>query len=94
MDQPVAIVTGAASGIGLAVSKHLLTRGFRVVMGDVNEAEGRRLQGELGPATLFVHVDVSRYDDQLRLFSTAVEWGGRLDFLAANAGIDDRQSLY
>lgn len=94
MSKPVAIVTGAASGIGLAVTKHLLGRGYRVVMADVNNEDGKRLSAELGADTLFKSVDVSIYEQQAALFSSAFQWGGRLDFLAANAGIDDRQSLY
>ena len=95
MSKPVAIVTGAASGIGLAVTKHLLGRGYRVVMADVNEKEGGRLSSELGSDTLFHRTDISVYEQQAALFAKAFEWGGRrLDFFAANAGIDDRQSLY
>ncbi|KKY14275.1 putative 15-hydroxyprostaglandin dehydrogenase (nad(+)) [Diplodia seriata] len=95
MSKPVAIVTGAASGIGLAVSKHLLTKGYRVVMADVNATEGERIASELGDDALFHKADVSVYSEQAALFQKAFTWGdGRLDFLAANAGIDDRQSLY
>jgi len=95
MSKPVAIVTGAASGIGLAVTKHLLGRGYRVAMADVNKAEGERLGAELGHDTFFIQTNVSNYDQQASLFATAFEWGDRrLDFFAANAGIDDRQSLY
>ncbi|KAK5062862.1 hypothetical protein LTR84_004937 [Exophiala bonariae] len=95
MSKPVAIVTGAASGIGLAVTKHLLGRGYRVVMADVNQGEGDRISSELGLDTLFRRVDISVYDQQASLFASAFKWGGgRLDFFAANAGIDDRQSLY
>ncbi|EOD46630.1 putative 15-hydroxyprostaglandin dehydrogenase (nad(+)) protein [Neofusicoccum parvum UCRNP2] len=95
MSKPVAIVTGAASGIGLAVSKHLLSKGYRVAMADVNAKEGERLASELGDDALFHQADVSVYAQQAALFQKAFAWGGgRLDFLAANAGIDDRQSLY
>lgn len=95
MSKPVAIVTGAASGIGLAVTKHLLTKGYRVVMADVNGQTGAQISSELGPDTLFIRTDVSKYADQATLFSRAFEWGGnRLDFFHGNAGIDDRQSLY
>ena len=92
--QPVAIVTGAASGIGLAVSKHLLSKGYRVVLADVNATEGDRLAAELGSQTIFHRTDVSVYAEQAALFAHALAWGGRVDFFAANAGIDDRQSLY
>lgn len=94
MSHPVAIVTGAASGIGLAVTKHLLSRGYRVVMADVNQTEGQRISAELGPETMFVRTNVAIYAEQAALFARAFKWHGRLDFLAANAGIDDRQSLY
>ena len=95
MSKPVAIVTGAASGMGLALTKHLLSKGWRVAMADVDAAGGTQLSFELGPDTLFQKTDVSIYADQAELFSRAFRWGGnRLDFFAANAGIDDKQSLY
>jgi 15-hydroxyprostaglandin dehydrogenase (NAD) len=95
MSKPVAIITGAASGIGLSLTRHLLSSGWRVAMADRNEEKGRALEKELGPNVMFTKVDVSKYDQQAALFQSAFEWGeGRLDFLAANAGIDDRQSLY
>ncbi len=95
MSKPVAIVTGAASGIGLSMTKHLLSRGYKVAMADVNSKEGERISSELGSDTFFHQTDVSSYDQQASLVSRAFAWGGnRLDLFAANAGIDDRQSLY
>ena len=95
MSKAVAVVTGGASGIGLALVKHLLTKDYKVVIADVNEAAGNALSQELGSETLFHRTDVSVYDDQVALFKRAFVWGGnRLDFFAANAGIDDRQDLY
>ena len=95
MSKPVAIVTGAASGIGLALTKDLLNQGYRVAMADVNKAEGIRLSAELGEDTLFVPTNIAIYAEQSALFAWAFEWGGnRLDFFAANAGIDDRQIIY
>ncbi len=94
MSQPVAIVTGAASGIGLALTKTLLSKGYKVCMGDVNAATGTSLSSELGPLTLFVPCNVAIYSQLAHLFKSAFEWGGnRLDFFAANAGIDDRQAM-
>lgn len=92
---PVAVVTGAASGIGLALTKHLLSRGYRVAMADFNKTEGEKQSAELGENTLFRHTDVSSYEDQAALFKAAFEWGGRrLDVLCANAGIADTQNLF
>ncbi|OCL08026.1 NAD(P)-binding protein [Glonium stellatum] len=92
--KPVAIITGAASGIGLAVTQHLLSKNYRVVLADVNAKQGELVAGSLGPDARFIHTDVSSYASQATLFSTAFAWHGRLDVAALNAGIDDRQSLY
>jgi NAD(P)-dependent dehydrogenase (short-subunit alcohol dehydrogenase family) len=95
MSKPVAIVTGAGSGIGLAVATHLVTKGYKVVIADLNPTTGASAAESLGPDAAFVQTDVSSYTSQARLFKQAYEWGGnRLDFCHANAGIDDRQLLY
>jgi len=94
MSKPVAIVTGAGSGIGLAVATHLYSKGYRVVVADLNSSTGTAAASELGPDATFIQVDVASYPSQARLFKQAYEWGGnRLDFCHANAGIDDRQML-
>lgn len=95
MSKPVGIVTGGASGIGLAVTKHLISRGFKVVIADFNP-EGSKLASEIDPENCTFHqTDVSKYPQQASLFSYAFKWGGdRLDFVHLNAGIDDKQSLY
>jgi 15-hydroxyprostaglandin dehydrogenase (NAD) len=93
--KPVAIVTGAGSGIGEAVAKHLLSKGYKVVVADMNPATGKKVTSVLGPDAIFIQADVSSYRSQALLFKQAYEWGGnRLDFCHANAGIDDRQILY
>ena len=92
--RPVAIVTGAASGIGLAVTQHLLSKNYCVVLADVNAKEGESVAASLGPDARFIHTDVSSYASQAVLFSAAFAWCGRLDFAALNAGIDDCESLY
>ena len=95
MSKPVAIVTGAGSGIGEAVATHLHTKGYKVVIADLNPASGERVASALGSDALFHQTDVSSYESQARLFKRAYEWGGkRLDFCHANAGIDDRQNIF
>lgn len=95
MSKPVGIVTGGASGIGLAVSKHLLSKGYKVVIADLNPKTGAEAAESLGPDTIFVQTDVSDYTSQAKLFKRAYEWGGnRLDFCHANAGVDDRQYIF
>jgi 15-hydroxyprostaglandin dehydrogenase (NAD) len=95
MSKPVAIVTGAGSGIGEAVSRHLYNKGYKVVVADMNPTTGEKVASALGPDATFIQADVSSYRSQALLFKQAYKWGGnRLDFCHANAGIDDRQILY
>ncbi|KAK7415659.1 hypothetical protein QQX98_005691 [Neonectria punicea] len=87
--QPTAIVTGAAGGIGLAYTKRLLERGYRVVLADLDSVRGTDLQKELGSNTLFVHCDVADWSSQAALFKAAHEWAGEIDLFIANAGIEE-----
>ncbi|EXJ57749.1 uncharacterized protein A1O5_12539 [Cladophialophora psammophila CBS 110553] len=90
----VGLVTGGASGIGLALARHLLQRGFKVVVADLNAERGAELQTELGSNFLFVKADVTDWDAHAELFKKAYEWAGRIDFLAANAGIASIEPVY
>lgn len=95
MSRPVALITGGASGIGLALTKHLLGQGWKVVIADISEETGKALERELGSSTSFVRADVTSYSDQIAMFKHAFTWGeNRLDFFAANAGVDDRQDMH
>jgi 15-hydroxyprostaglandin dehydrogenase (NAD) len=95
MDDPVAVVTGACSGIGLALTHHLLAKQWRVVMADIAASRGHELAAEFGPKVLFVDTDVSSWDAQASLFKRAYDWGGgRLDFFAANAGLAGQERLF
>ncbi|KAF2800800.1 NAD(P)-binding protein, partial [Melanomma pulvis-pyrius CBS 109.77] len=95
MSKPVGIVTGAGSGIGLAVATHLVSKGYKVVIAELNPTTGAEAAKSLGPDAIFIQTDVASYASQARLFKQAYEWGGnRLDFCHSNAGIDDRQFLY
>jgi len=86
----IALVTGAAQGIGLACAQALAAEGAKVVLADVNAdavkkaAEALRAEGRHGA---YVACDVSRKADVDRAVATAVESFGRLDILVANAGI-------
>lgn len=95
MSKPVAVITGGASGIGLALTKHLLSKEWRVVMADRNADAGKRLAAELGADSLFHQTDVSNYTDQAALFKSAFAWGeDRLDLFVANAAVPDQQNMY
>jgi NAD(P)-dependent dehydrogenase (short-subunit alcohol dehydrogenase family) len=86
-----AIVTGAASGLGLAIAEGLAENGARVTLLDVNGAalarECARLEA-LGYAVRGAVVDVTDHTALERVFDAAVAAHGRLDIVVANAGID------
>jgi NAD(P)-dependent dehydrogenase (short-subunit alcohol dehydrogenase family) len=75
----VAVVAGAASGIGLAIARRLITEGARVVGGDVNPEGLRAAESELGPEFAPITGDVTREVDAEALVAAAVERFGALD---------------
>jgi 2-keto-3-deoxy-L-fuconate dehydrogenase len=90
LEGKVALITGAASGIGLATVERFVRDGAAVVMSDIQaeavENVAARLRGE-GHRVLAVVTDVTRSDDVRRAVRSAVDHFGRLDVLFANAGI-------
>ena len=85
----VALVTGAARGIGLAAAKRFLADGWRVVLLDIEkDLLAQTFETLAAPdATLAVHCDVSDADAVCAAFRQAVQHFGRLDALVNNAGI-------
>ncbi|MGE3622136.1 MAG: SDR family oxidoreductase [Acidimicrobiia bacterium] len=87
MSAPVAVVTGAASGIGAATVRKVVAEGGAVVIADVQDAPGAALAAELGDAARFVHVDVTVEHEVAAAVDRAVADFGRLDCMFNNAGI-------
>jgi 3alpha(or 20beta)-hydroxysteroid dehydrogenase len=85
-DGVVALVSGAARGMGEANVRGLVAEGARVVIGDVLDAEGHALADDLGDAATFVHLDVTKGSDWEAAVSVA-ESMGALSVLVNNAGI-------
>lgn len=86
----VAIVTGGASGIGLATAKAFLDKGAKVVIADYNEAAGKVVEKELKESyenVLFVTTNVADEQSVENLVKTAVDTFGQLDVIFNNAGI-------
>ncbi|GAA3115619.1 3-oxoacyl-ACP reductase [Planomonospora alba] len=81
----VAVITGAGSGIGLATARRFAQEGAKVVCADVDEAAGAEAAAEVGG--LFVRADVTSEDDVERMYRTAVETYGSVDVAFNNAGI-------
>jgi NAD(P)-dependent dehydrogenase (short-subunit alcohol dehydrogenase family) len=87
LDGKVALITGAAGGMGLAASKLFVEEGARVVMTDVAEDAGRAAAGEIGRAAAFTRADVSTAADAEAMVRFAVETFGGLHVVYNNAGV-------
>jgi NAD(P)-dependent dehydrogenase (short-subunit alcohol dehydrogenase family) len=86
----VALISGAARGMGAAEARLFAREGARVVIGDVLEAEGAAVQAEIsakGGEAVFVRLDVTRESDWAQAVASTVQRFGKLDVLVNNAGI-------
>ncbi len=85
----VAVVTGAARGIGRATVERLLAEGAKVVVSDVDAERLNKTVAEIGPPenVLAAPADVSRKDEVDRLVAAAVQKFGAIDIMVNNAGI-------
>lgn len=84
----VAIVTGAASGIGKGIARRLAAEGARVVIADLNEEAAKTTAAELGPEAMGVAVDVADRATVDTMVETVIERHGVIDVLVNNAGWD------
>lgn len=83
----VAVITGAASGMGLATAERFVAEGAKVVIADFNADAGRAAAEALGPSARFTRCDVSVEDDVAAAVALATDAFGRLDVMFNNAGI-------
>jgi 3(or 17)beta-hydroxysteroid dehydrogenase len=83
----VALVTGAASGIGEASSVLLIAEGAQVVLCDIDVEKGEALAARLGANTLFLPLDVSQEEQWVAAIETSLLHFSKLDVLVNNAGV-------
>ena len=92
----VALVSGAARGIGAATAKRLAQEGAAVVLGDVLETEGRQTAAGIvaaGGQATFMPLDVTSAANWQRVINATVAAYGKLDVLVNNAGISGRAAV-
>lgn len=87
LDGKVAIVTGAAGGIGAAVVRRLAEEGARVVVADVLDEQAQAVAAEAGNGARAMHLDVTSESDWATLVETVLHVFGQIDVLVNNAGI-------
>lgn len=83
----VAIITGAAQGIGLAIAKRLYEDGAIVVIADIDEGIARRSAEEFGDRGLAVVLNVATSTTAIEMAKQVINRFGRIDILVNNAGI-------
>lgn len=85
--EKVAVVTGAASGIGRAMAERFAREGMKVVLADVEEEPLRAAQSAIGKGSIAVRTDVSKADQVEALHARAMEAFGAVHVLCNNAGV-------
>ncbi|MDT4932351.1 MAG: 3alpha(or 20beta)-hydroxysteroid dehydrogenase [Pseudonocardiales bacterium] len=93
LDGKVAIVTGAARGIGEGTVRRFAEEGARVVITDVLEEEGRAVAADLGDVAMFHRHDVTQEGDWQAVVAAATGQFGGVDVLINNAGIFRKAAL-
>ena len=93
----IALVTGAARGIGRGIALTLAEEGARVVVNYVNRADAAeevvRAIRDAGGEAVPIQADVGRYDETERLVRSSLDHFGRIDILVNNAGIPSRKPI-
>ena len=96
LEGKVAIISGGARGQGETEAKMFVREGAKVMLGDVLDDVGRKVEAEIresGAEVTYLHLDVTREDDWRTAVGQAVNRYGKLDILVNNAGILIRRGI-
>jgi 2-hydroxycyclohexanecarboxyl-CoA dehydrogenase len=88
LENKIAIVTGAGSGIGRGIAEKLAAEGATVIVGDINTEAARETAAALGNSSIGVSADVTNRESVDAMVAGTVEKFGRIDILVNNAGWD------
>nr|AAC35340.1 short-chain alcohol dehydrogenase [Ipomoea trifida] len=88
LEGKVAIITGAANGIGATTARLFAQHGCKVIIADIDDKNGHSVAEEIGPEyALFIHCDVRIESDVQNAVDTTVSRYGKLDIMFSNAGV-------
>ena len=87
LDSRVALVTGAARGVGAEIAKTLAEAGAKVVLTDILVAQGEQVADEIGDGARFESLDVTKEEDWTRAVDSTLGALGRIDVLVNNAAV-------
>ncbi|WP_042464198.1 glucose 1-dehydrogenase [Neobacillus dielmonensis] len=93
LDGKIAIITGAAQGMGASHARKFIEEGAKVVLTDLNEEKGNALVAELGENALFVKHNVTSADDWATVLAQTEKAFGSVNVLVNNAGITMAKSI-
>ena len=90
----VAVITGAARGIGKEIARKYIQHGASVVIADVLKEAGESTAEEFGRMTRFCYCDISHFDEVKQLIDYTIKEFGRLDILVNNAALNPAEAKY
>ena len=96
LNNKAVLISGGARGMGSVEAKLFCSEGASVIIGDILEEEGRKIEAEIsesGGVCIFVRLDVTSEEDWNSAVDLAVERFGKLDILINNAGIFPMESI-
>ncbi|MFL0363894.1 glucose 1-dehydrogenase [Pseudobacillus sp. 179-B 2D1 NHS] len=93
LEGKIAIITGAAQGMGAAHARRFIEEGAKVVLTDLNEEKGKAFAAELGENALFVKQNVTSAEDWANVVAETEKAFGSVNVLVNNAGITMAKSI-
>lgn len=93
LEGKIAIITGAAQGMGAAHARRFIEEGAKVVLTDLNEEKGKAFAAELGENALFVKQNVTSAEDWANVVAETEKTFGSVNVLVNNAGITMAKSI-